>query len=1072
MAKIDFYIFKGNTEAIAVNRGFYYQYLKTLDIWLDNYINNRDVEIYCEREDDIFEVNNIEEKYTFRQVKCYTENFSLNSPEIKNTLLHFYSLYLQHETKDCFFYFETNAGTKPVSGKILNKWWKSQQMKDFNSAEFKPEVQKILKAQVKKRYDKYLLGKKIKIDKKKAKNTYDSFNRNLKSTNFELFLNRIIWDFSEKDPNSAITELRNNIYSKLKSKHIEFDESIDENLIFGYLLNIIVERSTLPDKNDRILEMSILKNLPHQANEIVKSLKSEVKRLLETNFKVFETFLNLQLSGAEVLMEKGNYEEAKIKYQKTISLLEKHHYSDETNIYQIYKNLAYCFHKLSDQIEWAKWTLKFTELKPTNSMNIYEAFIANDVLGNESNCNRLRDKLLIEFPESEAYVLFQIHSMLQGNIQNLEKFEKDIPSSYFRNKEINLGLAYVFYKNGNQEKFQNYFESVISMSPPQEQAEYKAILAYKISIPIIGTTFSNFIDYQFTPKEKENLFCCIKLYKEAWKYFKCNEQSSKKAHICINIGVIYLKLGSYEEALEFVNEAISNKDTSHFRCHRVMIYQRSGDSKKILKECENLDFSNIEVQHVFLTYLSELIRTGDKKNCERAVKIAYSFIEDYPISKIRNRVIYTLVDCLLKENRLTEVEVLLAEYIENESDSLFLNIAASKLFNNKGDGYKRKQYLKKAMISSINSETEDGLYALSSELFNSELTNEAIEVLTKMKRLLLMPEERKLLLECYLKQDAKDKALNLCQEVRETSNNKLDPYFVKIELRLLNQMKDYKCAIPIAKKYCQEYTEDILGRISLCKLYLNAGEIENARNVDLDTEIDSNFSAKMLTRLVVILIRLNRKSIIHKLIYDFWRVDQSEEACLALVQICNSIDSTKKELKIKVASEGTAIFLKSRDKIEEQPYILYDYTFANNSQQEINKKNLLYKKLIGVQVGDKIFWGKNMLGDNYKEVVELMTTHQFAFLEALKKMKTIFDNNPTFYVGKAETIEEFIDVLDRFSNKNEENVKRSIEDQNKMLNKAPTSQHHQIRINQLKQLIFNINSFKINSMLKKMEGNW
>jgi len=49
-------VFDVNTDAVAVNRGFYYQYLVVLKKWIQNYINNEDVDTFTEVDDDIKEV--------------------------------------------------------------------------------------------------------------------------------------------------------------------------------------------------------------------------------------------------------------------------------------------------------------------------------------------------------------------------------------------------------------------------------------------------------------------------------------------------------------------------------------------------------------------------------------------------------------------------------------------------------------------------------------------------------------------------------------------------------------------------------------------------------------------------------------------------------------------------------------------------------------------------------------------------------------------------------------------------------------------------------------------------------
>ncbi|HDR6299953.1 TPA: hypothetical protein QCU59_003728 [Bacillus cereus] len=49
--------FKPNADAVQTNRGFFYQYLKTLKSWLISAIDETGGVIYCKTEGDIKEVN-------------------------------------------------------------------------------------------------------------------------------------------------------------------------------------------------------------------------------------------------------------------------------------------------------------------------------------------------------------------------------------------------------------------------------------------------------------------------------------------------------------------------------------------------------------------------------------------------------------------------------------------------------------------------------------------------------------------------------------------------------------------------------------------------------------------------------------------------------------------------------------------------------------------------------------------------------------------------------------------------------------------------------------------------------
>ena len=50
------HIFSKNTDATAATRGYEYQKLKTLETWLLNKLNEQEQLIYCDYEEDIFEM--------------------------------------------------------------------------------------------------------------------------------------------------------------------------------------------------------------------------------------------------------------------------------------------------------------------------------------------------------------------------------------------------------------------------------------------------------------------------------------------------------------------------------------------------------------------------------------------------------------------------------------------------------------------------------------------------------------------------------------------------------------------------------------------------------------------------------------------------------------------------------------------------------------------------------------------------------------------------------------------------------------------------------------------------------
>jgi tetratricopeptide (TPR) repeat protein len=274
----EFHIFKQNTEAIATNRGFYYQYLKTVKLWIDDFIANENNEIYCEREDDIFEYNASSKTYKFRQIKCYSTASGLNSLEVKSSLLNFYMLYLKYDYQG-LFYFESNTTIQPRAGKTLTLWIEQQRNRNFSVTNYIDEIREIFRVYIQEKLDTYLSDKnKKKIEKEEAQQKADSFFKGLNESTFESFLESIRWNFAkELDTHKAISDLSEEILksiSRLPSKE----------LFLGHLVNTVLEKSIELDEEKRLLNRSLLDEALHLTHIDDKLFRSEIKELLNANF--------------------------------------------------------------------------------------------------------------------------------------------------------------------------------------------------------------------------------------------------------------------------------------------------------------------------------------------------------------------------------------------------------------------------------------------------------------------------------------------------------------------------------------------------------------------------------------------------------------------------------------------------------------------------------------------------------------------------------------------------------------------------------------------------------------------
>lgn len=278
----EFHIFKQNTEAIATNRGFYYQYLKTVKLWLDNYMNGVDHEIYCEREDDIFEHHSQSKTYKFRQIKCYSTASGLNSLEVKSSLLNFYMLYLKYDYKG-LFYFESNTTIQPRAGKNLTKWIEQQQKGDFSATNYLEDVKEIFKDYIQERLEAFLKDK-TKEEHEEAKQQADKFFEGLNEPSFEKFLESIRWVFSnELDTYKAIANLSEEILTTLDEK-IKYDNRVNKELLLGYLVNVVLEKSIEGDEEKRLLTNKLLQEALVKTEIDETSFDKDIKLLLDDNF--------------------------------------------------------------------------------------------------------------------------------------------------------------------------------------------------------------------------------------------------------------------------------------------------------------------------------------------------------------------------------------------------------------------------------------------------------------------------------------------------------------------------------------------------------------------------------------------------------------------------------------------------------------------------------------------------------------------------------------------------------------------------------------------------------------------
>tara|TARA_R110002074_G_scaffold27499_3_gene79733 strand:- start:19989 stop:22844 length:2856 start_codon:yes stop_codon:yes gene_type:complete len=315
-------IFEVQTDAIATNRGFYYQYLCVLKKWIDNFINEKDIETLTEVEDDIKEVG---QELIFTQVKSYASSFSLNSVEIKKSLFNFYILFLKYNSinEKISFCFSTNTSIS-TKEKLLSKWVNDIGLKDNALLSIcSKKVQEILIKEIKSRKNKKLEKNIIEQEREEIKAVSQNAIT-LINTEVSKFIKNIIWEFDNKSPEDSIIVIKEEIFTILK--HSKFQNK-PVSLLFSVFLSEIYKSSQNKKQEDRSLNKNIIYSLlKHTDNELKEFVNGKLTKLLRLEFEalkydVEQIKTQQKTHESEINLLKSLSKEKSKTYPKNLNLL-------------------------------------------------------------------------------------------------------------------------------------------------------------------------------------------------------------------------------------------------------------------------------------------------------------------------------------------------------------------------------------------------------------------------------------------------------------------------------------------------------------------------------------------------------------------------------------------------------------------------------------------------------------------------------------------------------------------------------------------------------------------------------
>ncbi|MBF4518939.1 hypothetical protein IRZ71_21495 [Flavobacterium sp. ANB] len=323
-------VFDVNTDAVATNKGFYYQYLTILKKWITNFIEDNDIEAYSEVDQDIKEVG---ENLVFTQVKCYTSTFSLASEEVKSTIFNFFLLYLKNknlfaEPKFCF---ATNTKVA-VREKLLIQWIDDESLNDSKLKKICiNKIREILSKEIKIRKNKKL-SQKISVEKSSLiKSSSEALNLIIEDE-VANFTQKIQWKFESLSPDEAIKKIKSEIELLLTNEKFN-NKPIS--ILFGVLISEIFRCSQNKDVAKRKLTKEMISDLLERSdNELQNYQNDKFFRLINIDIEIIRSNIENIQSKIDYhdfrinTLEKSSVESKAIKFPKFLNQIPDYNFTN------------------------------------------------------------------------------------------------------------------------------------------------------------------------------------------------------------------------------------------------------------------------------------------------------------------------------------------------------------------------------------------------------------------------------------------------------------------------------------------------------------------------------------------------------------------------------------------------------------------------------------------------------------------------------------------------------------------------------------------------------------------------
>ena len=513
---------------------------------------------------------------------------------------------------------------------------------------------------------------------------------------------------------------------------------------------------------------------------------------------------------------------------------------------------------------------------------------------------------------------------------------------------------------------------------------------------------------QFSDSQKEQLMRAIELLTEAWDCVSETELRTFRINWILNRGTAYFHLGDIKKAIADFDTALEiEKSNSILLRKRAILSLEHGEKEKAIEFLEKIESEN-EVPDVPIIHARSLFMS---ERFDEAIETLNNFLITEPSAELREEANHLLIKAYIADKRFEEAQQISTTMRVSSPTNVQNLVDAARISSESGNRNEAISQLKEAYGNARDSKEFSEMVELATELYIHEQFEEAAELYEKLADTSHNSQLTQWLLKSYYNSGDIGKALNICKGLRE----RYGPieHVSAIEFEIYEIIGDLKEALKICEVYVNTFPDDVVMQMHLAYVHYRLNNTE-----EFNCILEKSFDLKELTlqscfNLAHLYQIGSKPEIALDIMYETRRMHHTDpNAHLKYFGLFHLVDRQLGELLNPTQVQpGTAVCLNNSGRIEW--YIIEERDEQDCRPNELNIQHPLAQQLLGKVANDEIILQKNIIGEEKRKIVEIISKYVYVREESFRKFSELFPGVPGFWsMNLNDSLDESPDASD------------------------------------------------------------